>query len=957
MNLSKEFLVFFILLTVMLSKVIGQNCYTNPSDPEDHDFPAPIYSNPPLIPENDLLISNPSSDQLNPNFIHVVILADGYRILNEFSNSALYDINNYTQLTLGSTEGHLFQQFDNSPTNYGLFALSGEGEIENFDGAGEANNIIDFMVGNSARSLNGISPYKEYKDYFKFYKVLYNSEENGIGHPNADGSQNSTINCDDLAPNPPLNRSTFWGNEFDFCNTHRAIKADYDKIDCFIDKYFSSLAAQEKVFVIVLSNEHVSGAVANIPKRMCSLVANTSIEFEQNSILSGQYALYHDYDERVAVHEFSHIFAKLQDEYFFPFVDDNCLENFSEAQFYTAPNRYWFEDTAPQTAFPYGDLPWNHWSTAPTQDLEIGNFRHGNLNQCTGANLSSYENSVRKPIQGYETLFANQVPIRSCMMENIYGPLCAVCREAIIMQIYDIVTPIKSFTPSTLDGQEFILSSSQNFELNLTIPVRTDLGVGNNYKSMEVTWEIINDEDENVFIQVQEEPSSMNLGSGEFFYSLNTSGVVCDLFNELEAGSYKIKANIRDRAGLSDELGDNTRWVRHPEANHNWEVVWNVKYSGITGTDLFAKDVVDDLGIEPNTISGYIWESEDIWLCNDITVECEDNEAPLYLGDPTEVQVNMWIQNRGCKVFNHETDEGTVKFHWAKASTDLEWPISWNGEPFGTNPQLRGDLIEEVIIDEDIDIAGEKVRISTNWSLPDPIDYNELFGGVDFNHFCLLARIDSENDPLIEPSTLYANVKNSNNIVWKNITILSPTSTGGGISLSDDVVKGASVIVGNSRATNANFKLQFSVPHSEAGKHITEEAEVRITLSDSLWQRWMDGGQQAYEVAVYNASRRQLLLKSDSSYIANIAIDSFMHMGMYVSVNFLTRERSSKELFTLRAIQILDDSTQQILGGETYVIKPDPYRAYFTADAGEDREVIIGNAFSQSAKAIADSAI
>ena len=78
---------------------------------------------------------------------------------------------------------------------------------------------------------------------------------------------------------------------------------------------------------------------------------------------------------------------------------------------------------------------------------------------------------------------------------------------------------------------------------------------------------------------------------------------------------------------------------------------------------------------------------------------------------------------------------------------------------------------------------------------------------------------------------------------------------------------------------------------------------------------------------------------------------------MYVSVNFLTQERSTKELFTLRVLHTLEDSSSTILGGETYLIKPDPYRTSFSADAGNDKELLVGTTWNQSAKTLTETAI
>lgn len=863
MKQTKAIIVSIVFIIVALGKGIGQ-CYTNPTDPSDHEFPAPIYSNPQLIPENELLISNPSSDQLNPNLIHVVILGDGYNILNEeYSAASIYEVTNNDQLSTKIVDGQniaLFKLFDNTVTNFGLFNLLGTPLI-NFEGAGEANNVIDFMIGNADRNLAGITPYKEYKEYFKFYKVLYNSQQNGIGHPNADGSMNSTVACDEATVNAPANMSTFWGNELDFCNIHRAIKADYSKIECFIDKYFSALAAQEKVYVIVLSNTSHFGAAANIPKRICSSVANFSTEFEEHFVNCTN-EIYNDYDERIAVHEFSHIFSKLQDEYFFPFESTNCVENLSESEFYSGPNRFWFDDETPTNVFPFtssneqiGSLPWNHWSTAPTQSPIIGNFKHGGLNQCTGLRDFVYTESVRKPVVGYENVPCNAIPSNSCLMENVLGPFCAVCREAIIERIHELVNPVNSFSPT---NENLIpASSSVVFDLNLTVP---------NPNTVRVKWELVNSEGNELHLETDYnnatdengnvEGGSNGVGGGApgGFYRWHLD---CEKFNEVgfdTPGDYTVRARIFDLTANSEGAGN--RWVRHPqheidvddETNGNHEEIreWTVHYGGISGTDLFAMDRSDDSGIEPYEANEVLWESPDIWACNDNSSACTEDEPLAYISNPTTVQVNVWVQNRGCKVFDHATDNGTVTFHWAKASTSLEWPISWNGAEFETD-LLQGNEISQVNITENIDIANERVRISANWSLPDPSAYDDYFGGVDFTHFCLLARINSDNDLLNEvtegPYPLYTNVMHNNNIVWKNFTIIDKFDGITGQTSSDDVVLGGSVIVGNNSTTNANFKLQFQVPAYETGKPITEEAEVRIILSDSLWGKWIDGGQ------------------------------------------------------------------------------------------------------------------
>ncbi len=68
---------------------------------------------------------------------------------------------------------------------------------------------------------------------------------------------------------------------------------------------------------------------------------------------------------------------------------------------------------------------------------------------------------------------------------------------------------------------------------------------------------------------------------------------------------------------------------------------------------------------------------------------------------------------------------------------------------------------------------GQEAIIEFEWNdLPNPEDY------ININdnpwHFCLLARIDTPNDPMTFPEGTFItdNVLNNNNIAWKNTTVV-----------------------------------------------------------------------------------------------------------------------------------------------------------------------------------------
>ncbi|MFM2284675.1 MAG: hypothetical protein RLZZ543_172 [Bacteroidota bacterium] len=949
------------------------------------------FSYPGIIPAAELQISNPSADQLDPNKIHLVILGDGYHVY-DVEGTVGDEVYNTTLFSSTGTPLPIINRFFNKSTEDGYL-----GRITDYSSVslpnnaqGDAEDVLDYIFGYDGTGIrpgsangnySGFSPFKEYKHFFNTYRVLFNSENspadmnNGIGHPKYTNN-NLTITCEPgTTPSsvlaPTSSYQSYWESEFDFCDSHAALRCNYSKVQTFVNTYFPNVP----VFVIVLANsgtpistESTYGGAANISKKVCVMSARYQI---------GPGSSYYNLEDRGTLHEFAHIFGRLQDEYWFNFNSSlPCFSTLTQpgqtvtealANFHNAPNR-----TDNTLTFNDQNHKWHHWNRNDLSltfnemyrigESEIGFLPHLPLsNVCNYCDVTTNSNCyINTPQNYYKPTHSG-----NCIMENVVDarPFCAVCREALIMRIYEEVTPINSFSPDNNGDLEYNLSSSQNYELNLTIPVRSDLGTGNEYKSMEVKWEILNSNGEVEYFISVNNPDEVNLETGEFIYKLTSSEAICDLFNGLEAGSYKIKATIHDRAGMSDNLADNTRWVRHPQAEHNWEVIWNVHYSGIAGIDLYSSDSDLDLGSEPSYVAPVNWESNDIWVTNSTNPDGLVHENPVY-STTASPYVHTWVKNRGCKVFDPAVDNANVKMYWSKATTMLDWPTSWDGSTTfsgGSNP-VTGNLINTVSLNDVVDIASPSgVKVDFTWAnFPDPTTYN-FFGVNDMLHFCLLSRIESTFDPMTNEvaGNTYFNVRNNNNIVQKNITVIDDDIIGGstGDGFTDDRVTGAAVLVSNSSASSQTVKFRFQVPNEETGKPITEEAQVRIILSDTLWQRWIRGGSQGSGVSVYNASRHQIRLTSDDASLSNIQIDTAEFEPLYVSVNFLTQERSTKELFTLRVLNTLEDSSSTVLGGETYLIKPDPYRVNFSADAGNDKELLVGSAWNQNAKTLTETAI
>ena len=96
---------------------------------------------------------------------------------------------------------------------------------------------------------------------------------------------------------------------------------------------------------------------------------------------------------------------------------------------------------------------------------------------------------------------------------------------------------------------------------------------------------------------------------------------------------------------------------------------------GSADLDLMVKDSQDDTGAEPNTVTQYMWTSDNIWVRNNndsgLTHENPDYSAN---GNPNYVKVR--VINKSCVA---STGSEQLKLYWAKASTALGYPNPWMG--------------------------------------------------------------------------------------------------------------------------------------------------------------------------------------------------------------------------------------------------------------------------------------
>ena len=339
--------------------------------------------------------------------------------------------------------------------------------------------------------------------------------------------------------------------------------------------------------------------------------------------------------------------------------------------------------------------------------------------------------------------------------------------------------------------------------------------------------------------------------------------------------------------------------------------------------DLIVKDGSDDTGIEPNTVTPYMWTSDNIWVRNN-----NDNglahENPDYSdsGNPNFVKVK--VINNSCVASTGSTQ---LKLYWAKASTALSYPNPWmGGITYPSTGASMGDPIGTLIIPTLQ--AGQETILTFPWIVPNPAEYGN---DGDQWHFCLLARIEAVNDPMTSPETwdLNANVRNNNNIAWKNVTVVD--------ILPNNVVNPGGVIaVGNPFDHPRTFFLEMEIADLETGKPIYAEAEIGIKMDEILYNAWIRGGGEAQELDPTHEETRKIV-RGNNVILENLSFDANEMGTLRLDFNFLTQELTDKTNYAYHVIQ-KDSENGKIIGGETFIINKSQ-RESFEANASNNLEV------------------
>jgi hypothetical protein len=336
-----------------------------------------------------------------------------------------------------------------------------------------------------------------------------------------------------------------------------------------------------------------------------------------------------------------------------------------------------------------------------------------------------------------------------------------------------------------------------------------------------------------------------------------------------------------------------------------------VPATGVTA-DLWSQDTSGDTGAEPDTSPQDMWLSDDIWVrtSNDGLMN-QDHQNPEYRATGPSNYVYVRVRNRGCS----GVQSGTLRLYWAKASTGLSWPAPWDGTV--TSPALMGGSIGS----QAITVAGGNNEIVTfTWAPPNPADYASF--GADKGHFCLLARVETGPAPgfgmtVAEGSNLEANVRNNNNIVWKNVEVVDE---------ANDRKRESAVLVANYTDKRTDIRLLFSVAKEEPT--VLDWADVVVELSEELLGYWNKSGRKSSGLEQIGEVDFRVLETSASLGAFAMPADTLANL----SVTFAPRNKVSFGARVL-AFDLKQLQGDQVVGGQRFVVKLRPDQRGINLDA------------------------
>ncbi len=221
--------------------------------------------------------------------------------------------------------------------------------------------------------------------------------------------------------------------------------------------------------------------------------------------------------------------------------------------------------------------------------------------------------------------------------------------------------------------------------------------------------------------------------------------------------------------------------------------VANFRCSSAGRADVWMKDRWNDTGAEPEPLTAGLpmWESPYIWIRNsqDATLAHQHEHQNPEFGSPNWAYVKL--HNGG------PARTGNLELWVAQASAGLTWQGSWT--QVGSIPTTIA--------------AGSTRIVEVPWpTLPGT------------GHYCLVARWVAASDPMnTEGPDINANTIANNNIVWRNVNIVTP-----------DPLETFSMRIENPTRLPTRTTLRFHLPRNANQRSFASVGEMEFELDERL---------------------------------------------------------------------------------------------------------------------------
>lgn len=340
----------------------------------------------------------------------------------------------------------------------------------------------------------------------------------------------------------------------------------------------------------------------------------------------------------------------------------------------------------------------------------------------------------------------------------------------------------------------------------------------------------------------------------------------------------------------TDAMGNSSPSDNHRVLNNTALTVANFRCSSPSAGNVWMKDTWNDTGAEPDahTASEDMWKSPYIWVRNSQDtnlIHQHEHQNPEF-GSPNFVYAKL--HNGG-----NTTANGNLEFYYAIAASGLSWQVNWT-------------LVASIPVTS---FAAHSTKVvEAQWNPPQT------------GHICMIARWVSAADPMTfaETTDINGNVRNNNNIVWRNLNV---------VDILPDMGGDVSFIVRNVDKESAVFSLVIRSPQNEVENSFIRYGQVIVRLDDGLMKAWRQGGSKG--LGFKRQHDKFIVTEATGAVFQNVVMGRGMVGQVYLT--FKRLPTTPRRSFIIDAVQLRSrvaspyssKRPEPAIGGVSYEIHTD----------------------------------